>query len=375
MGTWHTGSVSQALGQPGLSLSPSCVLPTPPAPKLQGLDCEAEPGRPAGATLHPCSLVRFRPSPSCPRSHGILSMSWSQDAQPSVLCETGGSCTVVGSAVTPWCGISGICRPPPELCAAWFSRIAAALQLLSRGRVLGLWTVSRDVSCEVHALLRTCTLTPVHTLRRPLSPCLQWGRWPLCRAGSVDQSIQTRQRRETCRGEPRTELSPSRRSEQRRLLPQREAPRAQDPRVPPSGSCFALLAVQLALLHKLLTLQFSLAATKWRESQHPGPQSTGLPFLGQKQSPPCRSDWRYQLPGCPRGGSAAKPRLSRKDCRDGGAGGRRPALPGESQERPLTGSSASGRPSCGFQARIPVFSPCSFRPRLPAPLLLRPVCP
>lgn len=98
LSTWGTGALrGQALGQPGLSLSPSCAFPTPPALKLQGLESQAEPGRPAGATLHPCSLVLFRPSPCCPPSHGILSASWSQDPRPSVLCEMGGSCTVVAS--------------------------------------------------------------------------------------------------------------------------------------------------------------------------------------------------------------------------------------------------------------------------------------
>lgn len=378
LSTWCTEALrGQALSQPGLSLSPSCALPTPPAPKLQGLECQAEPGRPAGATLHPCSLVLFRPSPSCPPSHGILSASWSQDPRPSVLCEIGGSCTVVASAVTPRCRISAVCHLPPELCASWFYRIAAALQLLSRGRVLGLWMVSTDVSCEVHALLRTCTPMPVHTLHRPLPSCLQRGRWPLCRAGSVDQSIQTRPRQETCRGVPRTELSPSRRSGQRRLLPQREARRAQDPRVPALGCCFALLAFQLALLHKLLTLHFSSAAARRKGSWHPGLESTGLLFLGQKQSPPCRSDWRCPLPRCPRGRSAAKPRLSRKDCRGGGGVGRVAGVPPSPVKarrgllqgpQQVGGQAVVSRPALLF---LPVFLPATA----PAPLLERPVCP
>ncbi|KAJ8792729.1 hypothetical protein J1605_019549 [Eschrichtius robustus] len=88
-----------------------------------------------------------------------------------------------------------------------------------------------------------------------------------------------------------------------------------------------------------------------------------------KQSPPCRSDWRYRLPGCPRGGSAAKPRLSRKDCRDGGAGGRCPALPValcSALGTQLLGASQGRRDTCpqalwASRQRRPV-GPSSLRP-------------
>lgn len=363
LSTWCTGALrGQALGQPGLSLSPSCALPTPPAPKLQGLECQAEPGRPAGATLHPCSLVLFRPSPSCPPSHGILSASWSQDPRPSVLCEMGGSCTVVASAVTPRCGISAVCHLPPELCASWFYRIAAALQLLSRGRVLGLWTVSTHVSCEVHALLRTHTRMPVHTLCRPLPSCLQRGRWPLCRSGSWIRASRSDHDEKRAEAYPGQSSLPTAGRSRDGYCRSARPPELRTPACPPRGAALLSWPFSWRSYTNSSLCTFHQQQTEGVLASRPGKHRPSVP--GAETEPPMPLGLAVsaaQVPPWPFcGQTPAQPQRLPWGWGWGQVAGVPPSPPGESQERPLTGSSASGRPSCGFQARVTV------SPRVPS---------
>lgn len=215
------------------------------------------------------------------------------------------------------------------------------------------------MSCEVHALLWTRTPMPVHTLCRPLPSCLPRGRWPLCRAGSwirASSHDHDEKRAEACPGQ--SSLPTAGRSRDGYCRSARP-PELRTPACPPRGAA-------------LLSWPFS-----WRSytnsslctfhRQQPDGEGPGIPAWkaqafcswGRNRAPHAARTGGVGCPGAPvavlrpNPGSAAKTAVGVGV----GAGGQRPALPGEGQERPLAGSSASGRPHY-------CFSPCSFQPRL-----------